>query len=563
MKKLALLSSVAAITGLYATSLFAQNIPGSAAPDIRQRQLSIPEKAPKVTGKPVIAVDDGDKSKEIKSGIAFTLRSVTVEGATVYDKSELESVYKELIGTKVTVSRLNKIADDITSYYRNNGYILTRAILPPQSISGGNVKIRVIEGYVSAVKIQGDDAANDELLQAYGEKIRQAKPLNVETLERYLLLMEDLPGVEARAVLQPSPTAKGASDVIVNIKRKQFEGTSATFDNRGSRFLGPEQLTLTGAVNNLIGLNEQTQARVVTTPFASEELFFGELRHEEQLWDEGTKAVISGSYVKTRPQHTLEPFEIEGTSLSFQAGLSHPLLRSRRENWFVNTDATFRNSELDSLGTPLSYDKTRVLGVGTAYDFVDSTSAINRAELKYSRGFAIGTDVEDKPRSRANGEPVFNKVTSKISRIQPIDGPWSAYFAASGQWSPDTLVASEEFAIGGAEFGSAYDSAELTGDSGAAGRVELQYNDAPQNEWLNQYQLYGFYDIGRVWNRLPIPGSESPTGDLSSTGLGVRFNVNEQFSGGFEGAYPLTKNVSAFGVDGGDPRFFFNLQYRY
>ena len=561
MKKLLLLSATTCITA-YASLAAAQVIPGTAAPDLRQRQLEIKDVKPTVSNKPLIAVDEQKPVRDTKSGLKFTLKSVVIENNTVFTKGELETLYKDLIGTQVTVGQLNKTADDITAYYRNKGYILTRAVVPPQEINSGNVKIRIVEGFINEVKIQGDDALNDKILRGYADKIRAEKPLNVENLERYLLLMEDLPGVEARAVLQASPTTPGASDVVVNIKRKPIEA-SAIADNRGSRFLGPEQLNLTAAFNNLISQDDQTQFRIVNTPFDIDELFFGEIRHEEQVGSEGTKAIFSGSYIKTHPGYSLEPFDVVGTSYAFSAGLSHPLIRSRRENWFVNTDATIRDSDLNSLGSGLSHDKTRVLGFATSYDFVDFTSAINRADFRYARGLGIATDVEAKPRSRANGQPVFDKFTTRLSRIQPISGPWSIEARAAGQYSPDPLVASEEFAIGGADFGSAYDSAEITGDSGAAGRIELQFNKAPQQNYLNQYQVYGFYDIGRVWNHDPIAGSEQAVTSLSSTGLGVRFNVNEQISGGVEGALPLTRKVAAYGADGADPRLFVSLQYRY
>jgi hemolysin activation/secretion protein len=559
MNKLLLSSATAISVCLCALSANAQVIPGTTNPGIRQQQLQISPTAPKVSNKPLISVEDGKQTAPIQGGLEFTLKSIAVEGSTAIPQEEIEPLYKDLIGTKISLSTLNKVADDITSFYRNRGFILTRAIIPPQAIKGGDVKIRIVEGFIDSVKIQGDDA-DDALIKAYGERIRESKPLNVATLERYLLLMEDLPGVEARAVLQPSPTTPGASDIVVNITRKAVD-VSATADNRGSHFLGPIQISSTVAVNNLLGLNEQTQARVVATPFQFEELFFGELRHEEQLGSYGTKATIAGSYINTHPRDTLTPFDIVGTSYAFSAGISHPVVRSRRENLFVNTDFTLRNSDLDSLGANLSYDKTRVIGVGASYDFVDFTSAINRAEARYARGLGIGTDVDNQPRSRANGHPVFDKFTGKVSRIQPVTGPWSIFGAASGQYSPDPLVASEEFTLGGAEFGSAYDAAEITGDSGVAGRVELQYNAAPQLDYLSQYQLYGFYDIGRVWNHDPIAGSESNHSELSSAGIGVRYNISEQLSGGFEGAKPLTRDVAATGDN--DPHFFFNLQYRY
>lgn len=552
--------AMAAIGVAYAPLALAQvNPPGSARPDIIQRQLNIQNPMPSVGGAPLIQTEEGQSVREVKGDVTFVLNSLKLENATVYGEQELSHIYKDHIGQKISLATLNQIAADITSFYRNNGYILTRAVVPPQRIKGGNVIIRIVEGHINEVRIEGE-GAGDALIKAYGDKIRAAKPLDVKTLERYLLLMEDLPGVEARAVLQPSATMPGASDVVVNVTRDRYE-FAATLDNRGSRFLGPQQLGLTAAFNNMLSANAQTQARVVST--ASDELIFGELRHEEQLGTEGTKLVVSASHIQTRPEFTLEPFEIVGKSSALSAGVSHPYLRSRRENLFFNGDFTLRNVNVDSLDQDLYYDKTRVLTLGAAYDFVDSLSSVNRLEANVHRGFGAGTKINAQPNSRANASASFYKFTGRASRIQPVMGSWSVMGSASGQYSADPLTASEEFAIGGTEFGSAYDPAELTGDSGAAARLELQYNQAPGYEFMSQYQLYGFYDVGRVWNRDPVPGSEEDHVSLASTGLGVRFNINDAVSGGFEAAFPLTKDVSARGEDGDNARYFFNLQYRF
>lgn len=557
-----LLYSVATLTltSLVASQAYAQVIPpNTARPEVQQRQLQIQDTMPTVSGAPLIMLEDTKGVRQIKGSAQFVLKDITFEGATVYSESELEHIYKDYIGEKISLDTLNKIAADITSYYRNNGYILTRAVIPPQRINGnGAVKIRIVEGFIDQVRIEGD-GANDELIQAYGEKIRGGKPLDVATLERYLLLMDDLPGVDARAVLQASPDVQGASDLVVNVSRQKQE-FSATLDNRGSRFLGPYQLGLTAAFNNAFGLNDQTQFRLVNT--FNDELVYGEVRHEKQLGEEGTKMVFSVSEIQTRPSFTLEAFDIVGESTALSVGASHPILRSRRSNWFVNGDFTARNVNVDSLSSDLYYDKTRVVNLGTSYDFVDSLSSVNRIEAKLSKGFGFNTDVDGQFSSRGNGEESFYKIFGKASRIQPLWGAFSLFGAASGQWSDSPLLASEEFAIGGAEFGSAYDTAELSGDHGAAARMELQYNQA-EHDFFSQYQLYAFYDLGRVWNKNPIAGSEEEHTSLASTGVGMRFNLNESVSGGIEGTVPLTKPVSARGNDGDDKRVFFNLQYRY
>ena len=228
----------------------------------------------------------------------------------------------------------------------------------------------------------------------------------------------------------------------------------------------------------------------------------------------------------------------------------------------MNADVTARNVSVENFAGDVYYDKTRVLSIGTSYDFLDSTSAINRMEAAFGKGFALGTST-DEPASRSNGENSFEKITGKVSRIQPISGSWAAYGAVGGQYSFDPLLASEEYAIGGSEFGSAYDSAEISGDSGIAARAEIQYNQARDSDFFSAYQLYTFYDIGKVWNQDVTPGSEFKQASLSSAGLGARFNILESLSGGVEGAVPLTRDVAARGTDGNSPRVFFNLQYRY
>src|SRR5690606_11629727 len=108
---------------------------------------------------------------------------------------------------------------------------------------------------------------------AYMKKIEGLRPLNVKTLERYILLANDLPGITARAVLRPSATAVGAADVVVTVSQKKFEG-SLGLDNRGTRFLGRHQVQTTLVGNSLLGLNERTTFRNITTTDPDELVYF-------------------------------------------------------------------------------------------------------------------------------------------------------------------------------------------------------------------------------------------------------------------------------------------------
>ncbi len=539
----------------------AQAIPNTARPSTIEQQYKIQDERPEVGGAPLITIPE-QGAKPIKSDVSFVLKDIKLEGDSAFPQDELRDLYKDKLGQKISLADLNGIAEAITRYYRNHGYILTRAVVPPQHAKDGVITIRIVEGFVDNIVVQGDKA-EDPQIQAYADKIRASKPLDSKLLERYLLLMNDLPGVEARAVLKPSANVTGASDVVITVKRKTVEG-SLTLDNRGSRYIGPLQDSATVAFNNLIGWDDQTQFRVANTPVNPEDLKYLEIRHEEQLGSEGLKMVVAASDVQTKPRYTLGDIDLEGVSNSASVGLSYPMLRSRQSNWFLNSDFTIRNVNVSTFAGNFYVDKTRVLTLGTAYDFIDSSSAITRVEGGIGQGFGIGTDDNDGDvRSRANADTAFTKFTAKTTRIQPIGGAWSIFGEVAGQYSQQSLVASEEFALGGQEIGSAYDSAEITGDSGLGGRAELQYNKTQETQFFSQYQLYGFIDGGEVWNVDAVAGTESEKSALASTGLGARFNLLESVSGSVEGSLPIRRKVAAYGEDGAAPRAFFGLQYRF
>ncbi|MCY3755952.1 MAG: hypothetical protein OXG99_17900 [Alphaproteobacteria bacterium] len=116
--------------------------------------------------------------------LSLVLGSVAVEGSTVYSDEELASLYEDRLGRKIALAEVFGIADAITARYRNDGYILSRAILPPQTIEDGAVTIRIVEGYIDEVRIEGEVRGERALLDAYAARIMNSRPLSIGDLER-------------------------------------------------------------------------------------------------------------------------------------------------------------------------------------------------------------------------------------------------------------------------------------------------------------------------------------------------------------------------------------------
>lgn len=350
-------------------------------------------------------------------------------------------------------------------------------------------------------------------------------------------------------------------------------------DNRGTRFVGPFEASFSAKFNSLFGLHESTTLRAI---FASqpEELRFFQVSHTEVLGSEGTKLQMSYNIVRSRPGFTFETstttnVESESQELSFR--LSHPLIRTRSENLEVSGSFVWTKSQTDFAFLALFEDRLRILRAGLAYDFVDQFSGINLIEFELSQGLDIlnaststGNDtvVDGKTPSlsRTLGRSDFTKVTADVSRLQRLMPGISLLASITGQYSRTRLLSAEEFGYGGALFGRAFDTSELTGDHGAAGKLELQYGATAETPLIKDYQFYSFWDYGAVWRIDPVSladgnGHHSKTG--SSLGIGVRFNVTDSISGYVEVDKPMTRDVSANGTDGEKPRAFFSLAARF
>jgi len=536
-------------------------VPGTADP-LRLQEQRRPAPVPRPSG-PLLRLEEPvQPAPPGAEELRFTLSDITVEGATVYDREALRPLWQDLLGHEISLSDLYGVADAITSQYRNDGYVLSRAIVPAQQIENGVARLEVIEGYIGRVTITGE-VSRESLLRGYADKITALRPVRLRALERYLLLMNDLAGATATSVLAPLPGEPGAAELTIEMSHKVVD-LFGTLDNRGTRFIGPVQASVGTRLNSALGFYERTQLRLIGTPANFDELKAYDLNHQVPLDNEGTLLSMGINQAEAQPGFTLRPLTLDSTSTVVNVVLSHPLLRLRAENvtiqgGFVATD--LHTTVFNNIQTLLN-DRIRTLQVGAVYDFVDMWNGVNVYDLQVSQGLDIlGARTPGSPNlSRADGRSDFTKLIGDAQRVQSLGGNWSLLAAVTGQYGFTSLLASEQFAIGGVNFVRAYDPGELTGDSGIAGKIELQYGESSTNIGLANYQLYAYYDAGRLWNHQALPG-EFSAASATAAGIGARFSVTDQISGSVEFAKPLTRDVATEGNK--SPRGFFSLVARF
>ncbi len=506
--------------------------------------------------------------------ITFQLNDIILEGNHIYSEAQLRPIYQDKLHKTITVAELFTIIQNITNYYRNNGYIISRAVLPPQHVKGGIIRILVIEGYIGKVDVSGKPRGAKCLVQAFGKRIQACRPLQVSRMEKYLLLANSIPGTEVKAVLAPSKTETGAADLTLVTETQPVLGY-LSYDNYGTRYIGPQQITANLGLTSIITSGDLAQATFTKTPRGSE-LTYGDINYNMGLWDEGMRWLIGGSNVHTRPLFVLASSKIDGLTNNYYTTLQFPFLRTRTDSLTTRVGFNYLDSHVTTFDQELYTDHLRNLDFGVTYNFADRWLGSNliNADLRQGlpiAGYTTETNIQTAQTSRPGGHAVYTKLAAQVSRLQVVKGPVSLYGMASGQYTPIALLASEQFTFGGSQLGRGYDVAELIGDKGVAGSLELRY-DLAIGKILQGLQFYIYYDAGMIWNYNLVGGTPRKQ-SATSTGVGTRFFFTKWITGNIMWTQPLTKQVAALQAtnqvlvngqienrgNGKEPRVFFSV----
>lgn len=199
--------------------------------------------------------------------IQFHLESLVIEGVTVYSPQELEVFYRHLIGREITLRTLYDIANQLSAQYRQDDYVLSRVVVPAQTVEGGEVRLQAIEGYIEGVDLPDSSLPSglQQRILDYSNPLSQEQPLRLSTLERSLLLINDLPGVTLASTLSPG-TETGATRLRLT---PRYEAINAALgmNNQGSATLGPLRAQGGIFLNSLVlGTGEQLSLTGGTTP---------------------------------------------------------------------------------------------------------------------------------------------------------------------------------------------------------------------------------------------------------------------------------------------------------
>ncbi len=453
-----------------------------------------------------------------------------ISGLTQFTKEELDQGLGDFIGKPMKFEDLTKVTTVIEKMYEKEGCI-ARALIPPQDVTNGIVKIDVVEGRFGDVIFDPSGSTSVKkkiILSLLGNGITESQIYQAQDFDRRLLIADDLPGVSLTGFLQSSQKP-GHLDLVIKSTKESTYIADLSVDNANSRSLGAEKVSFSGMLVSPFQFGETISLQTLKSKGSR----YGRLSFGFPLGNRGWKMSLNGSWMNysvIAPE--LKSMDISGKVKDTGVSLRYPIIRSRESNLYSIINYDHRQYLTTVAGIAQKDYAIKNGKIEFSANLFDKflKGGANSGSFSFTHGKVAGFGVDE------NYHTILNY---SLTRQQSLSEKASLFLSFQGQYGLDLptsnaqqiaglsdqefLDSAENFTLGGISGVRAYPSGEASGPQGQKLAVELRYL------FNNRLILKPFYDWGMVEKR--DPASVEPNEyEISGAGLSASWSTPIGFS---------------------------------
>jgi len=487
------------------------------------KKISQPEQQPAAKPKPTPPAAD----RRVR------IDRFSITGNTIFSEEELRALIADQEGAELTLTEIYGLADRLTEFYQAHGYSLTTVTVPAQRMLDRVLRLEVVEGKVGKLVFAGNQRYSDAFLARQLDLIKPGTILRFADLEGEVLLLNDLPGLMARSVLEPG-TEYGTTDITLRMEEKAATA-SAVLDNSGRKVIGQWRLGADFTINNPLRFGDVLGLGYTHTQNSL--LRQGRFSYGFPVLPDGSRLNLNYSRAEYDVGEEFAALDIAGISETARIQFSHPFLRSRTSNLSATVGASHVRGQSDMMSTPLSDDKISFFDIGLDFSHRNASGGLSTLSGQLATNFRNNTSGENSdalpPRLELRGdyEYIFNRA-------------WSAVLRGEAVLSNDPLPDSNKYSLGGPASIRGFVSSQLRGDQGAMGSLEVRRGFSLAHAEL---QLRGFIDAGEVRYEIPLASGRRYDG-LASAGLGLTASFSGNYLVDLQWATPIDGKDSGDGL---------------
>jgi hemolysin activation/secretion protein len=456
-----------------------------------------------------------------------------------FSSDELENLLQKYLNKKLSYSDLREVRDTITSFYTQNGYVNSGAAIllidnPTLNLDNADVKIRVIEGKLRDIRVEG----SVRLSKYIKDRLIQKGTFNYNKFSKNVLLLQDNPLLsDIQVSLEQDPKLINILDLNIKVKPAEPYHAELFINNHRNPSIGSFERGIEFTALNPFSLGDKVSFNYRNTNGSN----FLDANYTVPISTQNT--TLRFSYLYGNNEITERPFnglELNGISQIYSLTLRHPLLRNVTEKSRSEFALSLSLDRLENQDKFLGFDfpvsrgsdnsgqiKTTVLRFAQEWQYRD-ISQFTFLRSQFSLGLDLG----------ATSAPAFDNGQFFSWRGDAVWNhklPGNIIFTSRYgiQFSDRPLIGSEQLSAGG-ETVRGFRQDGALGDNGFLGSLELRIPIFKGK--IGSFEVAPFFDVGYLWNN--EAGTKADL--LASTGLSMQYTLSEKLSANITWGIPLT-----------------------
>ena len=476
----------------------------------------------------------------------FTVKQFEVIGSTVFSPEKLNQVLAEFINKPITFAQLLEARSKITELYTNAGYVTSGAYIPEQTLTTGVVQIQIIEGKLEDIQITGTKRLNPNYIRSR-IALGASTPLNQKRLLESLQLLQLNPLIQNLSAELSAGSRTGANLLAIKVTEADTFNVQTVLDNGRSPSVGSFRRQLQINEANLLGFGDNISLAYSNTDGSNT------IDASYTLPLNPRNGTLNFSYGNTSAKVIERPFntlDIESASQNYELTFRQPLVQTPNQEFALGITASRRETDISSSLLEENNVPLFVLSPGadeegrtlvSALRFFQEWTSRNSQEVIAARSeFSLGIGAFNATINKNEPDSRFFAWRGQAQWVRLLAPETLLLIRGDVQLASTTLLASEQFGLGGINSVRGYRQDFLLADNGALASVELRLPIMRLPQWDGVMQVTTFVDVGTAWNNSSsIDKNNTNTNILASVGLGLRWSQSNNFTAGIEWGIPL------------------------
>lgn len=477
----------------------------------------------------------------------------------------------------ITLGMIETIADKITRYYRERGFILAKAYIPEQRVRDGIVSLTLLLGELSEVEVRNSTHYNDKRISSVFKPV-MGKPVLSSQIEEALFLINDFPGLNVQGFFE-SGKQVGDTKLNVNVRSEKRYDVNLRMDNHGSEQTGEYRFYAEGLLHNPLGLADQLRVAGLYA-FSPSNTLYGQLRYGLNLFSPRFRLEVGASnnefVLGPGNSESVDTLQIEGETFLQDITATYKLKRSRKKNYSLSLSQEEIASEIrlgifPTVGDIGLDDEISNTHLSFHFDVLQEASRIlHQGSVKITSGeFLLGAEPgQDESFWSASGDYTF------LTFWQPPFMESSTRLIARSQMqvSGSALSSISQFSLGGPTQARGFPVSQFSGDDGFILGLDWLLNAPKFSDYtignVNLRDMLGpfvFADVAYGVAKSLTDDVNDSTAKLADVGAGVQLSYGK-FKGNILLALPVYSDFSSSELNDSvedSPRLVFDMQYSF